>query len=91
MINSEKSLLWDLDPGSPSTSTFGTPQQAFSGLIVIGTDNIIGAQSNLAPIYPVVQHWLLATDSDHIAIGLSLSLHPCSKIDYHLLFICERI
>ena len=29
-------------------------------------------------MYAVVQHWLLATDHDHIAVGLSWSLHPCS-------------
>ena len=58
----------------------GITQQAFLGLIVIGTVNIIGALSNLVPFYIVVQHWLLATDCNCIAVGLSLGLHPFSKI-----------
>ena len=52
-------------------------------MIVIGAANIIAVLSDTVPSYTVVQHWLLATDHDHIAVGLSLSLHPCSKINYH--------
>ena len=44
--------------------------------------NIIGVLSDPVPIYTAVQHWLLATNHDRIATGLSLSLHPCSKTDY---------
>ena len=54
----------------------------FSGLIVTSAVNIIRIPSNLVPIYTVVQRWLLATDHNRIGAGLSLSLHPCSKIDY---------
>ena len=52
------------------------PQQPFSGLIVIGTVNIIGVLSDPVSIYTVVQHWRLATDCDRIAVGLPLvSIH----------------
>ena len=57
-----------MDLGQDPTAGF------FSGLIVIGTINITGALSDLVPSYTVVQHWLLATDHDCIAVGLSLSL-----------------
>ena len=36
-----------------------------------------GAVSDLFFVYIVVEHWLLATECDFIAIGLSWSLHPC--------------
>ena len=31
------------------------------------------------PIYTVIQHWLLATDSNCIAVDFLLTLQPCSK------------
>ena len=52
--------------------------EKFWGLIVISAVNIIGVLSDPVPIYTVVQHWILAIDCDCIAIGFSLSLHPCS-------------
>ena len=70
-----------VSPGRWGWIWVGIPQQAFfSGLTVIGAVNIIGAINDLVPIYTVVQHWLLATNRDCIAVGLSLSLHPCSEI-----------
>ena len=77
-ISPEKSLLWDpnLQVGIPQQAFFSS---LFSGLIVISTVNIIGIVSDLVPIYTVVEHWLLANDHDCIAVGFSLSLHPCGK------------
>ena len=50
-------------------------------ILIIDAVNIIGILSDPFPIYSVSQHWLLATDSDRV-VGLLLSLHPCSNIDY---------
>ena len=65
-----------MDPGQNPTAGF------FSGLIVISAVNIIGVPSDLVSIYTVVQCWLLTNDCNRIDVGLSLNLHPCSKIDY---------
>ena len=40
----------------------GSHSRLFSGLIVIGNVNIVGALSDPVLIYPVDQLWLLATD-----------------------------
>ena len=69
-----------MDPGRD-------PAAGILGLIVIDTVNIIGALSDLVPIYAVVQHYLLTTGCDCIAVGLSLSLHPCSTLDMNMLCI----
>ena len=54
----------------------------FMALIVISAVNNIGTPNDPVPIYTVVQHCLLATDHNRIAVGLSsLSLYPCSKIN----------
>ena len=58
----------------------GSHSRLFSGMIVIGTVNIIGILSDPVPIFTGVQHWLLATNRDRIAVGLSLSLYPCIKL-----------
>ena len=52
-------------PGRDPTAGF-----SYSGVI-------IGVLSDPVLIYAVVQHWLLATNRDRIAVGLSLSVHPC--------------
>ena len=69
------------------------PAQALvSGFIVIDAVNILGIIGDPVPIYQytVVQHWLLTTDYNHIAVGSSLSLHPCSKIGTltGIFFVC---
>ena len=48
----------------------------FSGLIVISAVNLIGIESDLVPI----EHWLLATNGDCIAVGALLSPYPCSEM-----------
>ena len=51
-------------------------------IIVIGAVNIIGIISDLVPNYTVVQHWVLSTDRDLIAVGMLLSFDSCSEIIY---------
>ena len=63
IINPEKSLLWNLDPGrgpthqdpGPSMKTrVGLHSRLFSWLIVIGTVDIIGVLSDQVPIYRII-------------------------------------
>ena len=77
-------VYWlSINPGGKDGPRSGSYSRQFSGLLVIGTVDIIGVLSNPVPIYmyTVVQRWLLATDRDCIAIGLSLSLHPCIELN----------
>ena len=62
-----------MDPGRDPTSGF------YSGLIVASTVNIWCTKQS-DPIHSVVQHWLLAIDRDHIAVGLSFESPPVHTI-----------
>ena len=74
--------LYILNMPSEDGPGLGSHSRLFSGLIVIGTVLLAsGVLSDPVLFDTVVQHWLLATNHDCIAVGLSLSLHPCSKID----------
>ena len=75
-LNPEKSLLWDSD-------LVGISQQAFSGLIIISDVDIIGILSGSVHtcMYTVVQHYLLATECDCIAVGLLFESPSMCKID----------
>ena len=66
-----------MDPGWNPTAG------CLSGLIVIGTVNMWCTKAvGYLSIYIVVQHWLLATDYDCVAVGLLLTVHLCSKINF---------
>ena len=73
-----------MDPGRDPTAGL------FSGLIVVGTVTS-GALRDPVPFATVVQRWLLATDRDRIAVGLSFESPSMCKTVLQKLILAEKV